>query len=591
MSKGRYIYRIYVYFSATGYNAIASQYLPLQDKILCWDGRNIGLRAPYNGILLLDTILQTPVAHREDVVRIEVPLNEAMILLYSLQNLEESASSLKNTGDLQNELLARIDEAHNAIALAAAVIGEKADQPPEGVKAQKWRTVCLELPQSYFKEIAAFIVQELKRLDRHIPALTIASSISERLTELLVGARLQDVVGVGQQQRQLMYAESTRRQTFAHWPHMDYKWALPKQMAQAGFYHQPSNTGDDRAMCFTCNVCLVCWEKTDEPWSEHERHSPTCPFVRGEYTQNVPLSVSFATNAAAVVNPNGIAGGCYDMVSAGSETDMVCTANVDSGVVTLWGVKHALRRRGQFCVHDERTRIAEHIGDEAMRLHAISTYRSCEPGAGRSRANCKGFRMACAVTAGDKQFLFVYGAKQMDETRDTMTSPTLMTLSSLLIDGTGVTETYMKSLNPVKALPGESKLTLSVGGGEIFGDESVADHDHPAILEDEDNVTPVNAETQTTLKNVALSFEEPWLQMQEGLDNQLKEAFFPRSEHLDGASTSSGRYSGNIDERTANDDDVQAQFLSCVQIQPLIDGRHDITDLILSYDNKFLLVS
>ena len=43
-------------------------------------------------------------------------------------------------------------------------------------------------------------------------------------------------------------------------------------------------------MCFTCNVCLVCWEPTDEPWSEHERHSPSCPFVRGEHTQNVPLS-------------------------------------------------------------------------------------------------------------------------------------------------------------------------------------------------------------------------------------------------------------------------------------------------------------
>jgi len=37
-------------------------------------------------------------------------------------------------------------------------------------------------------------------------------------------------------------------------------------MAQAGFYYQPSSTGDDRAMCFTCNVCLVCWEPTDEPW-------------------------------------------------------------------------------------------------------------------------------------------------------------------------------------------------------------------------------------------------------------------------------------------------------------------------------------
>lgn len=69
-------------------------------------------------------------------------------------------------------------------------------------------------------------------------------------------------------------------------------------MAQAGFYHQPNSSGDDRAMCFTCNVCLVCWERTDEPWSEHERHSPTCAFVMGEYTQNVPLSVTLATNPA-----------------------------------------------------------------------------------------------------------------------------------------------------------------------------------------------------------------------------------------------------------------------------------------------------
>lgn len=70
----------------------------------------------------------------------------------------------------------------------------------------------------------------------------------------------------------------------------DLRWALPDPMSQAGFYHQPNSMGDDRAMCFTCNVCLVCWEPTDEPWSEHERHSPTCPFVKGEYTQNVPLA-------------------------------------------------------------------------------------------------------------------------------------------------------------------------------------------------------------------------------------------------------------------------------------------------------------
>src|ERR1041384_4016310 len=33
--------------------------------------------------------------------------------------------------------------------------------------------------------------------------------------------------------------------------------------------------------------------------SEHERHSPACPFVKGEYTQNVPLSVTYASAPAS----------------------------------------------------------------------------------------------------------------------------------------------------------------------------------------------------------------------------------------------------------------------------------------------------
>jgi hypothetical protein len=40
-------------------------------------------------------------------------------------------------------------------------------------------------------------------------------------------------------------------------------------------------------VCFTCNVCLVCWEKTDEPWSEHDRHSPECPFMKGKYIKKM----------------------------------------------------------------------------------------------------------------------------------------------------------------------------------------------------------------------------------------------------------------------------------------------------------------
>lgn len=134
---------------------------------------------------------------------------------------------------------------------------EKMLQTEVEKKKEELRTMVGECYRDLLK--AADTIAQMK--DRHIPALAIASAINERLTDLLAGSRVFASVNSGNFQRFLMYSEAARRQTFEKWPHMDYKWALPDQMAQAGFYHQPSVTGDDRAMCFTCNVCLVCWEK------------------------------------------------------------------------------------------------------------------------------------------------------------------------------------------------------------------------------------------------------------------------------------------------------------------------------------------
>lgn len=107
-------------------------------------------------------------------------------------------------------------------------------------------------------------------------------------------------------------------------------------MAQAGFYHEPNTTGDDRAMCFTCNVCLVCWEPTDEPWSEHERHSPACPFVKGEYTQNVPLSVTLATAPARE------AGDTVDVIGTTNVTGLAATAS-SNGFINIWNITNQLK--------------------------------------------------------------------------------------------------------------------------------------------------------------------------------------------------------------------------------------------------------
>nr|XP_014092668.2 baculoviral IAP repeat-containing protein 6 isoform X3 [Bactrocera oleae] len=307
---------------------VRGKYMPLQEKILLWDGQNLGFRGDYNGVLLLDTILQPPILQNDDLIKLELLLSEAIIFQTCLKDLEQEG--LECPSDVSNELLEKIK---NAQANAK-----------KGIKAQRWNTICLEVSYSSLKLVANNVVIMLKRLERHIPALAIASAINERLTDLLSGSRIPDLSWHGSNfQRVLMHSEAVRRQTFEKWPHMDYKWALPDQMAQAGFYHQPSSSGEDRAMCFTCSVCLVCWEKTDEPWSEHERHSPMCPFVKGEYTQNVPLSVTYATNPAMSAPGLG-----FDVISNSDYANVLCTSCTQTGEITIWSIERHLKKMHSF---------------------------------------------------------------------------------------------------------------------------------------------------------------------------------------------------------------------------------------------------
>ncbi|KAJ8947753.1 hypothetical protein NQ314_008553, partial [Rhamnusium bicolor] len=211
-----------------------------------------------------------------------------------------------------------------------------------------WNTVCVELPLDDLRAAAANTVSDLLAKNQHTPELGVASAVQERLSELMDEQ-------VNASDRKSMASESRRRETFSHWPHMDYKWALPDQMAQAGFYHQPNSSGDDRAMCFTCTVCLVCWERTDEPWSEHERHSPNCPFVIGEYTQNVPLSVTYATSPAIDATYRGL-----NVKVLGNSTipTLIPTANSD-GLISVFDVSGKIRRTHSFYVTQFDSHILE----------------------------------------------------------------------------------------------------------------------------------------------------------------------------------------------------------------------------------------
>ncbi|XP_033217381.1 baculoviral IAP repeat-containing protein 6 isoform X2 [Belonocnema kinseyi] len=293
------------------------------DKVLYTDGRGIGIRGDYNGVLLMDTILQTPVFRSEDVIKLELLLSEAILLYQCLRCIE--LPGVDHLQEVLQELSTKIHSGH-------------ANQK-KGIKAQKWNTICLELPHVALKLVCSGLVMELKKQTRHIPALPIASAINERLNGLMPSLALEG----RPVDRALMFSEAARRDTFSKWPHMNYRWAFPDQMAQAGFYHEPNSTGDDRAMCFTCNVCLVCWEPTDEPWSEHERHSPACPFVKGEYTQNVPLSVTLATAPAQVSD------GSVEVIGTTNVAGLTSTGS-HNGLVNVWNVRNQLKREASFCI-------------------------------------------------------------------------------------------------------------------------------------------------------------------------------------------------------------------------------------------------
>ncbi|XP_072565882.1 dual E2 ubiquitin-conjugating enzyme/E3 ubiquitin-protein ligase BIRC6 isoform X5 [Paramormyrops kingsleyae] len=303
---------------------VKCQYFPAVDKVLFVDDYAVGCRKDLNGILLLDTALQAPVTKPEDVIQLELPVTEAQQLLSAC--LEKVDVSSMEGYDLFITQLK--DGLKNTSHETAA-----------NHKVAKWATVTFHLPHHVLKLVAGAIVNELKKINQNVAALSVASSIMDRLSYLLPSARPELGVGPGRSvDRSLMYSEANRRETFTSWPHAGYRWAQPDPMAQAGFYHQvgsPASTGDDRAMCFTCSVCLVCWEPTDEPWSEHERHSPNCPFVKGEHTQNVPLSVTLATSPAQFPSVDGsdkIAcygfGSCPHFLAAATKRGKICIWDV-----------------------------------------------------------------------------------------------------------------------------------------------------------------------------------------------------------------------------------------------------------------------
>lgn len=66
---------------------------------------------------------------------------------------------------------------------------------------------------------------------------------------------------------------NARLRTFKSW---QYKSVVnPELLASAGFFY----TGkDDECVCFCCGVALADWKDEDNPFYEHEKHSPFCRY-------------------------------------------------------------------------------------------------------------------------------------------------------------------------------------------------------------------------------------------------------------------------------------------------------------------------
>ncbi|XP_069818939.1 baculoviral IAP repeat-containing protein 1-like [Dendropsophus ebraccatus] len=74
--------------------------------------------------------------------------------------------------------------------------------------------------------------------------------------------------------RSIFEDENVRLESFKKWP-TDSK-GDPAAIARAGFYYTGRR---DIVQCFSCAVCLGQWEESDDPWKEHTKWFPDCPFL------------------------------------------------------------------------------------------------------------------------------------------------------------------------------------------------------------------------------------------------------------------------------------------------------------------------
>ena len=241
----------------------------IQDKCIIVGDKTVCSRFAHDGLLLLDTVFQpcvsknTNVAFKNPIKTLEISVNDALNLLTGLKSIEiDSISGL-------DEFIASIEKQMGSLMNSA-----------QGSE-QAWASVKLTETHTNFIIILTQSLEEIKRNNMQSVAIPSISLLLDRLyrldltlvdnsqsssSALFGNSNLGAIAPISSFDKRYMCSEANRRATFNEWPHMDYKWVLPDALAQAGFYHQPTHPGDDRTICFVCDLCLVAWEQHDQPW-------------------------------------------------------------------------------------------------------------------------------------------------------------------------------------------------------------------------------------------------------------------------------------------------------------------------------------
>ncbi|XP_046751250.1 baculoviral IAP repeat-containing protein 5-like [Diprion similis] len=74
--------------------------------------------------------------------------------------------------------------------------------------------------------------------------------------------------------------KKNRLESFENWPFQSNCVCTPERMAAAGFVLIGGRNDPDLVECFVCSKQLDEWDSEDDPWNEHLKHMPSCPYIK-----------------------------------------------------------------------------------------------------------------------------------------------------------------------------------------------------------------------------------------------------------------------------------------------------------------------